>query len=100
VISPVDGLPALTAATYGEVWRNELLEADDEILAWFSKRALLGGKNTDGNAVNAEMLQRLPGEIVCFRSADCIPRSEETDYRGPEMPIKFLKVWSSRVFLC
>jgi hypothetical protein len=34
LISPDDGLPDLTAATHGEVWRNELLEADDEILAW------------------------------------------------------------------
>jgi hypothetical protein len=31
LISPDDGLPALTAATYGDVWRNELLKANDEI---------------------------------------------------------------------
>jgi hypothetical protein len=31
VISPDDGLPVLTAAIYGDVWRNELLEADGGI---------------------------------------------------------------------
>jgi hypothetical protein len=69
---------------------TSFLEANDEILEWFSKRALLAGENTDVNAVHAEMLQKLPGESVCFRSADCIPRSEEIDYRGPTMPVDFL----------
>lgn len=42
MISPDDGLPALTVATYGDDWRNQLLEANAEILK--SKRALLAGK--------------------------------------------------------
>jgi hypothetical protein len=100
VISADDGLPALTAATYGEVWRNELLEADDEILAWFSKRALSAGKNKDVNAVNAEMLQKLPGESVCFRTADCIPRVKRPTIEVPKCRSNSSAVWSSRVFLC
>jgi hypothetical protein len=88
--SPDDGISALKERTYGNVWRDEYLNGNEEFLEWFSKRALLAGKNTDVNAVNAEMLAKLPGESICFKSADCIPRTEEHDYRGPDMPIEYL----------
>lgn len=90
MISPDDGLSTLTDRAYGNVWREDNLNRIEEFVEWFSKRALLAGKNTDVNAANAEMVSKLPGESICLKSAKCIPRSEEHHYRRPAMPIEYL----------
>ncbi|KAI5449084.1 hypothetical protein NCC49_005354 [Naganishia albida] len=90
VYHPNDGVRALTENCYGDVWTRPVDPEDEHLREWFSKRALLAGKNTDVNAVNAEMLGKLPGESQIFRSADCIARSELPSYDSIQVTTEYL----------
>jgi hypothetical protein len=82
LITGPDGLKELTLQTYADVYSRPIDMNDHGLLEWFGKRALLAGKNTDVNAVNADMLANMPGEARAYKSADCIPRTTESTYAG------------------
>jgi hypothetical protein len=82
LITGSDGLKELTERTYGDVYSRAIDLNDEARLEWFGKRALLAGKNTDVNTVNADMLANMPGEAKSYKSANCIPQRAESDYAG------------------
>jgi hypothetical protein len=91
LISPEEGVRALTAHTYADVYSREIDLNDDGLLEWFGKRALLAGKNTDVNAVNRDMLDAMPGVARSYKSADCIPHRAESDFtRRDDVGIEYL----------
>jgi hypothetical protein len=91
LISPSERIQTITAHTYADVYSREIDVNDEVLLQWFGKRALLTGKNTDVNAVNADMLAAMPGVPRSYKSADCIPHEAESDFtRRDDVGIEYL----------
>jgi hypothetical protein len=61
-----------------------------DMIPFFSARAILAGKNTEVAALNAKILDMLPGDSVTYRNADCIPGQANRIEEGDQIPVEVL----------
>lgn len=92
-VAPPADEDLLVEHTYGDLSRDRVLPPQ-EMLDYFSGRAILTSKNTDVNALNAEMLQLLPGNSVTYFSADSIPGQAHDLQNGEQISVELLNTFN------
>lgn len=79
-----NSLQSLINHIYGDIQNDRPLPTNDK---YFLQRTILSSRNSDVTQINAEVLQRVQGDVLQFKSADSVHNPEsETEAANEEDP--------------
>lgn len=73
---------------YGDLTVHPVNPADPDWTQYFSKRAILAAKIFDVDQINANVLARMPGQAITFRSAGSVLSQQEQRERSADIPVE------------